>query len=351
MSSTASGILDTFEPSTSLLEEILARQLKPIFATTPHPQLNAETGRKLSRPLGGPMAAQDLYDGQVWKTYPGIGEVVLWCVERVSTEMYDRLWFLIVPPVMTLLDDFEIGWKIDGVTVARALVQNAPPELLKRTGVSDLIFESFKRAMTLLHEPQTPLLLRSAASTAVSLVLRTTQEDSEERYVRLCGLLGDGIIGSAWTYASREPETIQASVEVLPEIVNALGVGAVRYLKALIPQLCHPLLPDPDSKSVPQLQLVSLRALSCVISNCAPRIHKWKGTILAAIASCVVTLDDTEKSGKSAPEAHDLREALREAYTKLESAAPDVRKEYKRIHELDARLFDAVIPLPVVVGG
>ena len=56
-------------------------------------------------------------------------------------EMYEKLWFLIVPPAMTLLDDFEVGWKISGVKVARALVQNAPPELLKRTGVSDLLYE------------------------------------------------------------------------------------------------------------------------------------------------------------------------------------------------------------------
>ncbi|VDC03965.1 unnamed protein product [Peniophora sp. CBMAI 1063] len=348
--STATSILSTISPTPELLEEIFAHQLKPIFAKTPHPLLNADTGRKLSRPLGGPLAAQDLYEGQVWKSYPGIGEVVLWCVERVSTEMYERMWFLIVPPAMTLLDDYEIAWKIDGVRVARALVHNAPPELLKRTGVSDLLYESFKRAMTLLHEPQTPLLLRLSTSTAISLILATTPEGSEARYNRLCGLLGDGIIGSAWMHASREPETIQASIEVLPEIVDALGIGAVRYLKALVPQLCHPLLPDPARKSAPQLQLASLHALSCVTNNCAPRIHKWKGAIFAAIASCVVLLDDAEKAGKPLPEAHDLRGALREAYTRLESAAPDVRKDYERVHELDARLFDEVLPLPVVVG-
>ena len=88
MSSAASSVLDTFEPSTAVLEEILTHRLKPIFASTPHPRLNAETGRKLPRALGGPMAAQDLYDGQVWKTYPGISAAVLWCVERVSVRFF-----------------------------------------------------------------------------------------------------------------------------------------------------------------------------------------------------------------------------------------------------------------------
>ena len=90
--------------------------------------------------------------------------------------------------------------------------------------------------MTLLHEPQTPLLLRLSTSTAVSLVLRTTETGSEARYSRLCGLLGYGIIGSAWVFATRELDTVQASVEALPEIMDALGVGAVRYLKVRIPR-------------------------------------------------------------------------------------------------------------------
>ena len=113
-------------------------------------------------------------------------------------------------------------------------------------------------------------------------------------------------------------------------------------IQALIPQLCHPLLPDPDKKSVPQLQLASLRALCSVIDNCSPRIHKWKGTILSAIAYSVVSLDDAEKAGKPGTaqiflyremltlslvsEARDLQEALREVYTKLERAVPDVQK-------------------------
>lgn len=28
------------------------------------------------------MAMQDYYEGQVWKQYPGIGKVLLWCVSH-----------------------------------------------------------------------------------------------------------------------------------------------------------------------------------------------------------------------------------------------------------------------------
>jgi hypothetical protein len=46
--------------------------------------LNLETGRKLPRTAGGYAATQDTYEGQVWKAHPGIGNVLLWCVQRID---------------------------------------------------------------------------------------------------------------------------------------------------------------------------------------------------------------------------------------------------------------------------
>jgi hypothetical protein len=46
--------------------------------------LNVESNRKLPRTAGGYAAAQDTYEGQVWKEHPGIGNVLLWCVQRID---------------------------------------------------------------------------------------------------------------------------------------------------------------------------------------------------------------------------------------------------------------------------
>ena len=54
--------------------------------------------------------------------------------------MYERLWSLVVPPIMVLLDDYEVKYKIEGIHVVEALLENAPPDLLKRTGISELLF-------------------------------------------------------------------------------------------------------------------------------------------------------------------------------------------------------------------
>lgn len=50
--------------------------------------LNLETGRKLPRTAGGYAAAQDVYEGQIWKVHPDIGNVILWCVRRIDVGLY-----------------------------------------------------------------------------------------------------------------------------------------------------------------------------------------------------------------------------------------------------------------------
>ncbi|KAH9956778.1 hypothetical protein BC827DRAFT_1229193 [Russula dissimulans] len=257
--------------------------------------LNHETGRKLPRTAGGDAAAQDAYEEQVWKEHPGIGNVLLWCVKRIDTDAYERLWHLVVPPVMTLLDDFEARFKLLGIHVVNAMLEHAPIPLLSRTGISELILASLNRTLTFLHSPHTPAILRSAIPAATNLIERTTQPGSEQRFTQLCALLGDGVIGSVWMYSS-EAEAVEASVEVLPIIVRALGIGATRYLKALVSQLTHPLHPVPFKVPRISLQLSSLRALGIVILECGPRIENWKSTIVEGVAKCWVTICDGKKT-------------------------------------------------------
>lgn len=56
---------------------------------------------------------------------------------------------------------------------------------------------------------------------------------SSERFDQLCSLLGEGIIASIWLYADDKPLIINATFEVLPHLIGALGVGTVRFLQVL----------------------------------------------------------------------------------------------------------------------
>lgn len=98
--------------------------------------------------------------------------------------------------------------------------------------LADCIQQSLNRALTFLHSPHTPDILRAAIPAVTNLIERTTQPGSEQRFTQLCALLGDGLIGSVWMYSSEDPDAVEASVDALPILVRALGIGATRYLKA-----------------------------------------------------------------------------------------------------------------------
>jgi hypothetical protein len=155
--------------------------------------------------------------------------------------------------------------------------------------------------------------------TCLLLIERTTSPASADRFEKLWALLGEGIIESVWFYGYGEPETIQATLDVLPSVFTALGIGCARYLKVaaqfaicisafsrlilqpLVLQLVHPLLPAPENPATIPFQLSSVRALAVLVEECAPRMPSWKGTILDGVCRCWVNLVESgaDNTGKS----------------------------------------------------
>ena len=97
--------------------------------------------------------------------------------------------------------------------------------------LAELNAKSLFRVLVQLHDEFSPQLIRTTVPVILRLIEMTTSPGSAERFDQLCTLLGDHIVGAIWLYASREPETIEASMDVLPSVVHALGIGTVRYIK------------------------------------------------------------------------------------------------------------------------
>ncbi|THH27721.1 hypothetical protein EUX98_g6464 [Antrodiella citrinella] len=235
-SNVASNILQRYaSPDVSLVRTILSNHVKPTFQGNPHPLVNMNTGRKLPTRLGGAMAQLDYLENQVWKEAVGVVDVISWCMSNMEASVYEQLWPFVVPPIMTLLDDHEVQYKLQGVLLTKILIARAPPELLRRTGVDGLIFSSMKKCMTFLHNPMTPALLRAVIPVSVTLIEAITPPGSAPRFSQLCEVLGDGIIGSVWSYSSTDPASIEATLETLPVMIEALGIAVARYLKVWLP--------------------------------------------------------------------------------------------------------------------
>ncbi|KAJ7646143.1 hypothetical protein B0H17DRAFT_1215798 [Mycena rosella] len=328
------------DPPLPLVVQMLEHNVKPRFRSNPHPSLNLQTGRKLARPAGGPMASQDFYDNQAWKENPGASNIVLWCVLQIPSAAYEELWHLVIPPIMALLDDYEARYKLKGVRITSAMLERVPSSVLKRTGVDSLLSASLSRSLTQLQSPETPHLLPAAISTSLSLVQLMTSVGSADRFDQLCVLLGDGIIGSIWPYSSDRLEALLASIEALPPLVEVLGVGCARYLKVLIAQLVHPLAPREYEKTSVPLQIASLRALSAIIDACPERMAQWKGTILNGVGRCWVTVIDSKADTR-------LKRELGHVCQRLAIACPSVlQEEYPRFQAADAVSFEDLLGPP-----
>ncbi|KAI0773742.1 hypothetical protein C8Q74DRAFT_1417939 [Fomes fomentarius] len=339
----AQDILSSYiSPNTELTERVLRDFIKPIFQPNPHPQLNVETGRKLPRPAGGPLGHLDYLEGQDWKSQLAISDVISWCITHTDARTVERLWHLYIPPIMTLLDDHQARYKLQGARLVSQLLYVTPADLLRRTGIDTLLLTSLKTCLTFLHDPETPKLVRATVSATLRLIDLTTDVGSASRFEQLCTLLGDSIIGNIWIYASQEPDAIQASVDAIPEIVRLLDVGTARYLKALIPQLTYPLIPSLENGASISFKRSSLQALCAVMEACAPRIHKWRGTILDAILKCWVDIAD-----RDVQDSDQMREQLRSAYVLLkrlcQPISHDFEAECSRILVLDQEIFSPLL--------
>lgn len=58
----------------------------------------------------------------------------------MQSQTYEGLWHLIIPPVMTLLDDYEAAYKLRGIRIVAEMLDRVPKDLLMRTGVDALLF-------------------------------------------------------------------------------------------------------------------------------------------------------------------------------------------------------------------
>ena len=139
---------------------------------------------------------QDYYEEQVWKDYPGIWSVLAWVVKNISVSSRVTLCnstdstitlvlhcvqpdgyedILLIPPMMTLLDDYQAEHKLKGVRIVSLMLHTIPQRTLLRTGVHELISSACllssdvyastlqvkqNRPLSHLSDPETPTLAR-----------------------------------------------------------------------------------------------------------------------------------------------------------------------------------------------
>jgi hypothetical protein len=94
-----------------------------------------------------------------------------------------------------------------------------------------LPIQSLQTALTNVTDPNASSLIGPTIPTTLKLIQKTTSFGSEARMTRLYALLGDGIIGTIWTYGAPESAVVRTTYEILPSVLEMTGIGCARFLK------------------------------------------------------------------------------------------------------------------------
>ncbi|CAE6455635.1 unnamed protein product [Rhizoctonia solani] len=320
---------------------VLNDHVKPLFQASVHPGVHLDSGRIKHNAI----SVQNMYDEQPWKINgAGCWNILKWTLLNMDSHDVETLWPLAIPPLLTLLDDYKPVYKLKGVDVTQVLLKKAPASLLSRTGVDELLFKSLRGALLNLTSDSAPELLRMTIPCYLALIDIVLPNDDLKRYTKLSEIITDVII-PGWLYASSRVEVMIESVYVLSLVVQTLGAGSIRFLKAIIPQLTENLFPKEFSlaHTTRKLQIASAKCLLLVMTNARPRIPYWRIRILDGLLRCWVEINENEPTDTGL-EREELKEHLVAIFRELLATSQGLlESEISTLPTLDAQLFSGLV--------
>ncbi|KAF1821777.1 uncharacterized protein K489DRAFT_381770 [Dissoconium aciculare CBS 342.82] len=274
-----------------------------------------------------------------------------WIVSALHPKLTEEVWPLIVPPILTLIDDWEIKYKQIGISLLQTLLEKTPPALLARTGLSEVFEEALMPCLTYLPTLNTPEESVAMLSVTYSALLVLTQtrfppeENAPQRAKMLDTMIRKGIL-YGYTTASEYPSIVTTLFRNLALILDELGIDSVKHIKFILPMLTQALSHPHGTASLPMLNSAVV-ALQALLRNCWPRMAYHRAEVLKGLAMCwlnVAELDGGDKEGLAA-----LRGKLRETVDSLETILRDdetcdVEADVEQLISADDRLRDLLLP-------
>lgn len=323
----------------SLVRHFLKLTIRPLFVKA-KPSSVTETGRKNTTTVLPKKATMENMDDTVNKAWKGdkdahVLHLLRWCIASLNERTVEDVWPLIVPPLLTLVDDWEVKYKEEGAKLIRRLLQVTPPDLLAKTGLGQVFEEALLPCITylptitepaecvsLLNEAYPALLVLARVKFAVPPQQSTTtkhtshQTLSSPRTKFLDTLLRKGVI-YGYTHCSNYPLIVSVLFAHLTSILNELGIESIKHLKFVLPMLIETLsqrLLATTDKTISTPRSAT-KALQAVVLNCWPRMELYRGEVLKGAALCWLNFEDGTGN-----EVEELREELRETVSMLEAA-------------------------------
>ncbi|KAF2083294.1 hypothetical protein K490DRAFT_52041 [Saccharata proteae CBS 121410] len=326
----------------ALASHILRLTIRPLFAQTPRPQPRVhsvhfgEENEEAAKPWKKPSEAYAL-------------DLLRWVLTTMSTSRVEKEWPMLVPPILTLIDDSDTAYKATGCVFLKLLLEATPPPLLHRTGLADVFEDAVMPCLsylpTLTPEPESITLLDAAYPALITLAHtrfpRANNDTNPEpifspasaaRAKLLDRILRHGILFS-FAHAGMDHARLATTLcHHLRILIQELGIESVKHLSSLIPLLSN-VLSEPLGSLHPPLLAGAARALQEVMLNAWPRVGDWRGEVLKGVCVCWVGL-----RGEGVAE---VEKELRMVVQVLERATGEevgLREEMEALLRADERL-------------
>ncbi|KAJ3286536.1 hypothetical protein HDU79_006418 [Rhizoclosmatium sp. JEL0117] len=349
-------------PEDSLLQihaaRILSTQVKPYFAKSTD-QLTAlrtpkQTLGKAPKPKH---IVGQVFETQPWKSdFPECVLIFESLIARISS-IPPSLQNLIIPTILTLIDDYEPTYKIRGLTLLPILLPKLSPESLRATNLGTVFQDSLRVCLTYHSTP--PVL--SAAFLATPPLLKTlypTKSSLQTLHASATLLFREGILRGLPLTIGGTLAQLRTILSAIPEFIPLLGAHTVlQHLAPLIHYLCEVLeihTSDTDT------QILAARGLLAVIRGGGwPRIGVYHDVVVKAVAGCwmeVIREEEVEKrdtrrvwtkgdDDKAGMRREELKGLLQEVVKVLDGVCGDVVKaDFEVLVKLDKELFGPLIP-------
>ncbi|KAF2750526.1 tRNA nucleotidyltransferase [Sporormia fimetaria CBS 119925] len=240
-------------------------------------------------------------------------DLLRWSISCLTSKTLQENWPLVVPPILTMLDDTDVEWKIAALRMLTSLLHKTPQTLLARTGLApvfeDTIWPLFTHLPTLTPEAESAALFDAAIpameavcdvvypasaspeqSRSPSSSLRSTTSTASPnsalpspRQKHLTRLLRSAILHPlSHAPAHVYPHLATTLLSHLPRVLRSLGLDTVAHLQTLT-ALLESILSDPLAPISPGLLKAAIRGLKSVIECAWPRVGVYRGVIMQGL--------------------------------------------------------------------
>lgn len=199
--------------------------------------------------------------------------------KAVSIEAH---WPLLIPPLLALIDDSTIRFKVRGCEFLTLFLKRVPPPLLQRTGLGEVFQNALMPCLlylpSLVEENESIEILKGAYVAVILLVQVQFPGDKHrtQRMISLEKVLTDGVF-KGYAHAGENVKIAEFLIQMMINLVKELGIDVVKYSKVL------PCLPanksfSPDIANIKLLAYFThalrntIRAIFYRMSSIAPGI-------------------------------------------------------------------------------